>query len=158
MQRKFFGQNLTKGTQLKFLWSLILVVSISLVSCSDDDKGDNAIVGEWVEDSREIYYQFNSNGTGRYICLEDEPGFSSGKIDAIIADPDDPYYFDYTLNGKNLLMREYWSANNKSKYTDYIYEVNVSKNQLKMKEISAVDYDGTEYNGSENVMIFSRYN
>ncbi|MCM1094250.1 MAG: DUF5640 domain-containing protein [Lachnospiraceae bacterium] len=156
MLNKFFGQKLTKFVSVNFL--CVLIASMGFVSCSDDDKDKNPIVGEWISGSGDIYYQFNSNGKGRYICLEDEPGFSSGKIDAIIENPEDPYFFDYSINGNTLKMREYWDSNETDEFTDYTYEVTITGNQMKMKAISYKDYDDqTEHFDSDgDIEIFNR--
>lgn len=151
MLNKFFGQKLTKFVSVNFL--CVLIASMGFVSCSDDDKDKNPIVGEWINNYND-YYQFNSNGTGRCIYLDHE---SDDDIEAIIENPRDPHFFDYRFNGNTLKMREYW-RDDKAKYIDYTYEVFINGKQMKRKEISyKSSEDETEHFGSGEIETFSRY-
>lgn len=140
----------------KFLQSILTVVlcgviSIAFYSCSDDDspKPSQAIEGEWIEETdADIYYQFLSDGTGRYICLADEPGYNPEHPETSIKNPKDPYYFDYTVEGNILTMKEYYSQD-KSDFTIYVNEIEITKDVLKMKNLRWSD-DGTNWYDKDN--------
>lgn len=111
---------------------MFILTGIIFSSCDDDDKSNSQITGEWISDNGDIYYQFNSNGTGRYICLADEPGYNPEYPEAAIKHPVDPYYFNYSFDGETLRTREY-DGNNKEDYTDYTFTVSIEGNILQMK-------------------------
>lgn len=129
--------------------ALCVIMALAFTSCSDDDedhKVNNPIVGEWISvnnDGVDIYYQFLSNGTGRYICLADEPGYDPEYPDAVIKHPDDPYYFDYTLEGNILTMKEYGDGE-KMDFTIYVAQVEITNDVLQMKVLKWTD-DGKDW-------------
>lgn len=141
---------------IKHLQSLIavalcIIMSTALYSCSDDDDDDDepnnsAIAGEWIKSNGNIYYQFSADGTGRYICLADEPGYDPEYPDAVIKHPIDPYYFDYTLEGNILTMKEYYNQDKKD-FTIYVNEIEINNNVLQMKRLR-YSYDGIDWNES----------
>lgn len=118
------------------LFSLLLSPIAGLSSCSDDkDEPSNGIVGEWISDNGHIYYKFNSNGTGRYICLADEPGYNPDKPDAVIAHPVDPEDFTYTIDGDIITMTSHWTNWEGETETDIEeYTYNISDGILSLKE------------------------
>lgn len=126
--------------------ALCIIMSIALNSCSDDDdepKSDNAIVGEWIKSNGNIYYQFMTDGSGRYICLSDEPGYNPEYPDAAIKHPVEPYYFDYTLDGNILTMKEYYNKD-KTNFSIYVHEITINNNVLQMRELRWSD-DGINW-------------
>lgn len=142
-----------KHVQTLVALALCVIVSMSLTSCGDDDddapSSTQAIEGEWIKTNGNIYYQFLPDVTGRYICLADEPGYDPEYPEAVIKNPVDPYYFDYTVDGDILTMKEYASIQNKDDYTIYVYDIVVSKDVLQMKCIrtsdNGVDWDEYDY-------------
>lgn len=123
--------------------AVCLIVAASFTGCSDKDdpKPAKAIEGEWISTSGIYYYQFLSDGTGRYICLADEPGYDPEYPDAAIQKPVDPYYFDYTVEGDILTMKEYYDTTNKDEYSIYVCEFVVSKNVLQIRWDSDSSWD-----------------
>lgn len=114
--------------------ALCVIMGMAFNSCSDDDpKSTKSIEGEWISTNGHIYYQFLSDGTGRYICLADEPGYDPNYPDAAINKPVDPYYFDYTLDGDILTMKEYYGAKENDDYTIYVYDYVVSQDVLQIR-------------------------
>ena len=118
----------------KFLyWAflpVVLVCCFVMSSCSSDDSDEQketskSIVGEWISKDG-IYYQFRANGTGRYICLKDEPI--------------DPYEFEYNVKDNVLTMKEFYSAG----YSVYVCDVVVSEDVLHMRQTKYND-DGGEW-------------
>lgn len=101
-----------------FLPFVVLVCCFLMSSCSSDDGDEQkdsskSIVGEWISKDG-IYYQFRANGTGRYICLKDEPN--------------DPYEFEYNVKDNVLTMKEFYSDG----YSVYVCDVVVSEDVLQM--------------------------
>lgn len=127
--------------RIKHLYLLVAlalssIMSIALYSCDNDDapNTNSPIVGEWIITYGSIYYQFSADGHGRYICLEDEPGYDPEYPDAVIKHPIDPFYFDYTLEGNILTMKEY-SDQSKKEFTIYVCEIEINEDVLQMKEL-----------------------
>ncbi len=129
MKHKFFY------LQSLFNVALCVFMAMTFSSCSDDDdpKSTKPIEGEWISTDGKIYYQFLTDGNGRYICLADEPGYNPEYPDAAINKPVDPYFFDYKVEGDILTMKEYYGVKDKEDYTIYVCEIEVSKNVLQMK-------------------------
>lgn len=141
--------------KLKHLQSLVaavlcVIVVIAFTGCSDDDdpKLSQTIEGEWIKSNGNIYYQFSSDGTGRYICLADEPGYNPEYPDAVIKDPIDPYYFDYIVEEDVLTMKEYADIQDKDDYTIYVYKIVVSNDVLQMKCLRTSE-NGIDWNDSD---------
>ena len=126
---------------------LCVLMSAAFVSCSDDDP--NGLEGEWISDDGDIYYQFLSNGTGRYICLADEPGYNVSNPGLVIDNPEDPYYFDYTIDGNILTMKEYAEVGNQNDFTIYVCEIRLDGNTLQIKDIRWSD-NGVDWNEDHN--------
>ena len=113
-----------------FLPFVVLVCCFLMSSCSSDDGDEQkdsskSIVGEWISKDG-IYYQFRANGTGRYICLKDEPI--------------DPYEFEYNVKDNVLTMKEFYSDG----YSVYVCDVVVSEDVLQMRQTKYND-DGGEW-------------
>ena len=113
-----------------FLPFVVLVCCFLMSSCSSDDGDEQkdsskSIVGEWISKDG-IYYQFRANGTGRYICLKDEPI--------------DPYEFEYNVKDNVLTMKEFYSDG----YSVYVCDVVVSEDVLHMRQTKYND-DGGEW-------------
>ena len=113
-----------------FLPFVVLVCCFLMSSCSSDDGDEQkdsskSIVGEWISKDG-IYYQFRANGTGRYICLKDEPN--------------DPYEFEYNVKDNVLTMKEFYSDG----YSVYVCDVVVSEDVLQMRQTKYND-DGGEW-------------
>ena len=113
-----------------FLPFVVLVCCFLMSSCSSDDGDEQkdsskSIVGEWISKDG-IYYQFRANGTGRYICLKDEPI--------------DPYEFEYNVKDNVLTMKEFYSDG----YSVYVCDVVVSEDVLQMRQ-TKYNYDGGEW-------------
>ena len=113
-----------------FLPFVVLVCCFLMSSCSSDDGDEQkdsskSIVGEWISKDG-IYYQFRANGTGRYICLKDEPI--------------DPYEFEYNVKDGILTMKEFYSDG----YSVYVCDVVVSEDVLHMRQTKYND-DGGEW-------------
>ena len=113
-----------------FLPFVVLVCCFLMSSCSSDDGDEQkdsskSIVGEWISKDG-IYYQFRANGTGRYICLKDEPI--------------DPYEFEYNVKDGILTMKEFYSDG----YSVYVCDVVVSEDVLQMRQTKYND-DGGEW-------------
>ena len=109
---------------------VVLVCCFVMSSCSSDDSDEQketskSIVGEWISKDG-IYYQFRANGTGRYICLKDEPI--------------DPYEFEYNVKDNVLTMKEFYSDG----YSVYVCDVVVSEDVLQMRQTKYND-DGGEW-------------
>ena len=109
---------------------VVLVCCFVMSSCSSDDGDEQkdsskSIVGEWISKDG-IYYQFRANGTGRYICLKDEPI--------------DPYEFEYNVKDNVLTMKEFYSDG----YSVYVCDVVVSEDVLQMRQTKYND-DGGEW-------------
>ena len=120
-----------------FTVAVFVIMAIAFTGCNNDDdmKSFRSIEGEWISANGDIYYQFLSDGTGRYICLADEPGYNPEYPDAAIIKPEDPSYFDYTVDGDILTMKDYYDGENKDDCTIYVYQFIVSKDVFQMKEI-----------------------
>ena len=113
-----------------FLPFVVLVCCFLMSSCSSDDGDEQkdsskSIVGEWISKDG-IYYQFRANGTGRYICLKDEPI--------------DPYEFEYNVKDNVLTMKEFYSDG----YSVYVCDVVVSEDVLQLRQTKYND-DGGEW-------------
>ena len=113
-----------------FLPFVVLVCCFLMSSCSSDDGDEQkdsskSIVGEWISKDG-IYYQFRANGTGRYICLKDEPI--------------DPYEFEYNVKDNVLTMKVFYSDG----YSVYVCDVVVSEDVLQMRQTKYND-DGGEW-------------
>ena len=113
-----------------FLPFVVLVCCFLMSSCSSDDGDEQkdsskSIVGEWISKNG-IYYQFRANGTGRYICLKDEPI--------------DPYEFEYNVKDNVLTMKEFYSDG----YSVYVCDVVVSEDVLQLRQTKYND-DGGEW-------------
>ena len=113
-----------------FLPFVVLVCCFLMSSCSSDDGDEQkdsskSIVGEWISKDG-IYYQFRANGTGRYICLKDEPI--------------DPYEFEYNVKDGILTMKEFYSDG----YSVYVCDVVVSEDVLQLRQTKYND-DGGEW-------------
>ena len=92
----------------------------AFTACSDEEKGDKkgdeksnvpAIVGTWeYEDSSEMYYTFNEDGTGAYFFIGDEMKFTyedDGKALTIqYENATGPNVFEYKIDGKKLLIED----------------------------------------------------
>ena len=119
-----------KNIYLAFLPVVVLVCCFVMSSCSSDDGDEQkdsskSIVGEWISKNG-IYYQFRANGTGRYICLKDEPI--------------DPYEFEYNVKDNVLTMKEFYSDG----YSVYVCDVVVSEDVLQLRQTKYND-DGGEW-------------
>ena len=111
-----------------FLPFVVLVCCFLMSSCSSDDGDEQkdsskSIVGEWISKDG-IYYQFRANGTGRYICLKDEPI--------------DPYEFEYNVKDNVLTMKEFYSDG----YSVYVCDVVVSEDVLQLRQTKYNDDGG----------------
>ena len=127
-----------------FLPFVVLVCCFLMSSCSSDDGDEQkdsskSIVGEWISKNG-IYYQFRANGTGRYICLLDEPGYDPEHPQAVIEYPNDPYEFEYNVKDNVLTMKEFYSDG----YSVYVCDVVVSEDVLHMRQTKYND-DGGEW-------------
>ena len=119
-----------KNLYWAFLPFVVLVCCFLMSSCSSDDGDEQkdsskSIVGEWISKDG-IYYQFRANGTGRYICLKDEPI--------------DPYEFEYNVKDNVLTMKEFYSDG----YSVYVCDVVVSEDVLQLRQTKYND-DGGEW-------------
>lgn len=148
MYKKNFNQGGIGKRKTLFLLAVTLFFSLMggmLTACSDDDKDSptSGIVGEWISDNGHLYYRFNSNGTGRYICLADEPGYNPEHPDAVINHPDDPDDFTYKVEGDHIIISSTWT-NHEGKeiidQEDYLYDL--SGNTLQLKCIRYTDEAG----------------
>lgn len=130
--------------------ALYVIVGMAFTGCSDDDdpKPAQAIEGEWISTNGNIYYQFSSDGTGRYICIGDEPGYNPEYPDAVIKNPVDPYYFDYIVEGDVLTLKEYEDIQDKDDYVIDVYKIVVSKDVLQMKLLRESE-NGIDWNDFE---------
>ena len=127
-----------------FLPFVVLVCCFLMSSCSSDDGDEQkdsskSIVGEWISKDG-IYYQFRANGTGRYICLKDEPGYEPEHPQAVIEYPNDPYEFEYNVKDGSLTMKEFYSDG----YSVYVCYVVVSEDVLQFRQTKYND-DGGEW-------------
>ena len=122
---------------------LCIISAMACVSCSDDDpQPQNSLVGEWISDDGDIYYQFLSDGTGRYIFLADELGYNPSYPDAVINHPVDSDYFDYTIVGDTLTMKEYYQ--NSNSFAFYVYLMDLNTNVLQLRRLRWSD-DGINW-------------
>lgn len=129
---------------------MCLLLSTAFTSCGDDDdepSSKGGLLGEWIRKDGSIYYSFLSDGTGRYICLPDEPGYDPEYPDAVIKHPVDPCYYDYTLEGDILTMKEYYDES-KTDFTIYVCRIEVSGDVLQMSTLRWSD-DGVNWNEYE---------
>lgn len=122
---------------------LVLVCCGILSSCSSDDGDEQketskSIVGEWISKDGGIYYQFRTNGTGRYICLSEEPGYDPEHPQAVIEYPNDPYEFEYNVKDNVLTMKEFDSHG----YYVYVCDVVVSEDVLQLRQTKWNRYGG----------------
>ena len=123
---------------------VVLVCCFVMSSCSSDDSDEQketskSIVGEWISTDG-LYYQFRANGTGRYICLPDEPGYNPEHPQAVIEDPIDPYEFEYNVKDGILTMKTIYSDG----YSVYVYDVVVSEVVMQLRETKQ-KHDGGEW-------------
>ena len=123
---------------------VVLVCCFVMSSCSSDDSDEQketskSIVGEWISKDG-IYYQFRTNGTGRYISLSGEPGYDPEYPQAIIEHPNDPYEFEYNVKDGILTMKTIYSDG----YSVYVYDVVVSEVVMQLRETKQ-KHDGGEW-------------
>ena len=97
---------------LSFLFGLIAVMTISLVSCSKDDKeegsssgsGDTTLVGKWSGDSSEDYFEewtFKSDGTGERHTDDGTVGtYDKFTYSISSSNRQSDSYYGYTISGK----------------------------------------------------------
>lgn len=149
--------------KFKHLQSLITVglcvfVVMALTGCSADDPEDSQLIGgEWINTDGDIYYQFSSDGIGRYICLADEPGYDPAHPESVVKNPVDPHYFDYIVEGDVLTMKEYANNQNKDDYTIYVCQIVVSKDVLQMKQLRWSDNGIDWYDSNDDWETFNRW-
>ena len=164
MNKKSFKQVSLSKKKAKFLLTVTLFFSLMggiLTACSDDDKDSPAtgIVGEWISDDGDLYYRFNSNGTGRYICLGDEPGYNPEYPDAAINHPIDPYDFTYKIEGDHILISTPWT-NYEGKeiidQEDYLYDLSGNTLQLKCLRFTSENGEWQDASSSANWKVYKR--
>lgn len=119
---------------------LCVFLSVALNSCSDDDDPSPAqgIVGEWLEEDGDIYYNFSSDGEVCYIYLPDEPGYNPAHPETTIKNPADPSYYEYTIEGNILTIKDE-RGNNVTDYDEY--EIDLTQNTLAMRKIRYMTTD-----------------
>lgn len=111
-------------------------------STEDDSVPENGIVGEWISSNGNLYYRFNSNSTGRYICLADEPGYNPAYPDASINNPVDPNDFTYSIGDGHIFITTTWIFGEKKiiDQEDYLYDL--SGNTLQLKCVRYTNSEG----------------
>lgn len=123
------------GARVMTAMLLCLFMSVAFVSCKDDDDepaAKSGLLGEWIS-SDGLYYSFLSNGTGRYICLPDEPGYDPDHPEACIKHPVDPFDYEYTLKDDILTIKVNYNRDESYDFTIDEFQIEVSGDVMQMK-------------------------